>query len=138
VQQITAEHNGTYYVMTRCRGHGTHRRTQPQRLQRCYLTSLTYKVTGFTAWLFYLWLDVTAPTAAAGADQTVDEGDLVSSTVSGSTDNVAVTNWTWSFTYNSSAILLYGETANYTFDIDGVYTVLLTVSDEMATRTTTA
>ncbi|TLZ43232.1 MAG: hypothetical protein E6K19_07745, partial [Methanobacteriota archaeon] len=41
--------------------------------------------------------DVTAPVANAGPDQTVTEGTEVTLDASGSTDNVAITTYTWTF-----------------------------------------
>ena len=74
-------------------------------------------------------LDVTPPTAEAGADIEVDEGSKVVLDGSRSHDNVGVVNWTWSFAYGGEEIVLYGEKVEFIFDIPGTYHVTLNVSD---------
>jgi len=59
--------------------------------------------------------DTTNPVADAGDNQTVDQGDTLTFNGSGSTDNVAVTNFTWTFT-DGGAQTVYGSGATYTFD----------------------
>ncbi len=72
--------------------------------------------------------DTTNPVANAGPDQTVDQGDLVTFDGSGSTDNMAVDNYTWNFT-DGGAQMVYGATPNYTFNNAGVFVVTLTAMD---------
>ena len=72
--------------------------------------------------------DVTAPIAFAGPDQTVDEDTVVAFDGSGSTDNVAVTSYTWTFT-DGTVRTLSGSAPSYTFATPGVYVVTLTVGD---------
>jgi len=73
-------------------------------------------------------LDITAPLADAGPDQTVDEDTLVTLEGWRSTDNVGITSWTWTFT-DVTPKTLTGENVTYTFTIPGVYTVTLNVTD---------
>jgi parallel beta-helix repeat protein len=73
--------------------------------------------------------DTTPPAANAGPDQTVNAGALVTFTGAGSTDNVGVTNYTWTFTHNGTAITLYGVSPTFRFWTPGNYTVTLTVRD---------
>jgi len=73
-------------------------------------------------------LDVAAPVADAGLDQTVDEDTLVTLEGWRSTDNVGVTSWMWAFT-DVTPQTLTGENVTYTFATPGTYTVTLTVSD---------
>jgi PKD repeat protein len=73
--------------------------------------------------------DTTAPVANAGADQSVTAGTVVTLDGSASTDNVGITNYTWTFTYNGTAITLYGESPTFRFWTAGDYAVTLTVRD---------
>ena len=70
-----------------------------------------------------------APIADAGEDQEVPVGTEVTFDASGSTDNVAVTSWTWKVEYDGTTQTLVGQTVRFTFDLLGVYTVQLTVMD---------
>jgi len=47
----------------------------------------------------------------------------------GSTDDVGVANYTWTFTYNGTARVLYGPAPDFRYYVAGNYTVTLTVSD---------
>jgi len=73
-------------------------------------------------------VDVTPPVANAGPDQTVDEDTVVTFDGSGSTDDVGIVNYTWTFT-DGTAQTLYGVAPTYTFAEPGVYTVNLMVTD---------
>ncbi len=74
-------------------------------------------------------LDVTDPVANAGPDQTVPFGSLVQMDASGSSDNFGIVNYSWTFTYNGSTIQLFGQTAEFQFDIPGTYVLALVVAD---------
>lgn len=74
-------------------------------------------------------LDVTGPTADAGPDQNVPSGTLVQFDGSGSTDNVGVVNYTWTFTYNGTPVVLYGVNPTFTFVTPGDYIAILNVRD---------
>jgi PKD repeat protein len=74
-------------------------------------------------------VDGTPPTAAAGSDQTVGLGAAATLDGSGSSDNVAVVSWTWTFT-DGSPQTLTGESVSYTFTTLGAHTVTLEVADE--------
>ncbi len=70
------------------------------------------------------------PVADAGADQPdVEVGDTVTFDGSGSSDDVLVTNYTWTFTYDGDTVELWGVGPTFVFDIAGTYVVTLTVSD---------
>ncbi len=58
--------------------------------------------------------DSERPMAYAGDDMSVDAGTTVILNGSGSTDNVGIVNWTWSFD-DVVHWTLYGETIDYTF-----------------------
>ncbi len=74
-------------------------------------------------------LDITPPSANAGPDQTFDEGTNVAFDGSGSLDNVDIVNYSWTFVYGVQDIVLYGESTSFTFEIPGVYTITLKVTD---------
>jgi PKD repeat protein/ABC-type oligopeptide transport system substrate-binding subunit len=70
------------------------------------------------------------PVAVADADLTsVDEGDAVTFDGSGSSDNVGIVEYVWTFTVDSTPVELTGVSAEYTFDVAGTYEVTLTVTD---------
>jgi ABC-type transport system substrate-binding protein/PKD repeat protein len=69
------------------------------------------------------------PVANAGTDKTATVGDEVTFNGAGSSDDVAVVNYTWTFTYDGTPVTLYGVSPKHTFEIAGTYTVTLTVRD---------
>ena len=73
-------------------------------------------------------LDVTEPVADAGTDQDVSFGDVVTFDGSGSSDNVAVASYEWTFDDDGPEALT-GVSPTYTFSAPGVFTVTLTVAD---------
>ena len=73
--------------------------------------------------------DNDAPVADAGADRTVDEGTTVTFDGTGSVDNIAVANFTWTFNDGVRNVILYGITTTYNFTAAGNYTVTLMVKD---------
>ena len=75
--------------------------------------------------------DLEDPVADAGADRTVDRGS-VTFDGSGSTDNIAITNYTWTFTYDGSTQTLYGVAPSFEFVILGTYVITLNVTDDYA------
>lgn len=70
-----------------------------------------------------------APSADAGAAQTVNEGDNVTFDGSGSTDDHGIVSYSWTFTYDGQTKTLTGVSPTFEFNISGVYTVTLTVTD---------
>jgi len=78
---------------------------------------------------FSILFDEEDPVASAGVDIDGYVGVPVTFTGQGSTDNVGVDNYTWSFVYDSSPIELYGVSPTYTFWQEGVYLVTLLVKD---------
>lgn len=73
--------------------------------------------------------DVTPPTADAGGDQTMMGGEIVVLDGSGSSDDVGIVNWTWTFEYMGSPVELWGEVVDFTFWVEGVYNITLNVTD---------
>ena len=74
-------------------------------------------------------MDITSPFAIGGEDRTVDQGVLVELDASGSSDNVGITFWQWSFVYNGSKRLIDEQVGLFTFDIPGLYTLELSIND---------
>ncbi|MEW5747631.1 MAG: PKD domain-containing protein [Candidatus Thermoplasmatota archaeon] len=75
-------------------------------------------------------LDVTNPLAVATADPTsVSMGDTVDFDATGSSDNVEVTDYEWSFFDGVSSVTYDMATASHQFDIAGSFPVTLTVWD---------
>ena len=73
--------------------------------------------------------DDEAPVANAGEDPVgVSAGDTVTLDGSGSTDNYAVEDYTWTFT-DGTLVTLDGVTPSYTFENEGEFTITLTVAD---------
>lgn len=74
-------------------------------------------------------LDATDPVADAGPDQAVEAGEEVTFDGTGSSDNVDIVSWTWTFEDDGDDVTRTGETATYTFDNSGEFVVTLTVED---------
>jgi len=86
------------------------------------LISSTRKTVAITA------KDVTRPIAEAGSDQTVDEDTTVTFDGSGSTDNVGIVKYLWTFT-DATPKTLADVAPTYNFATPGTYIVTLNVTD---------
>ena len=75
-------------------------------------------------------MDNDLPYADAGPDQTVKTGEKVNLNGTGSSDNIEIVNYTWSFYYEGSTVLLYGPFQSFIFDKLDNYSITLTVVDE--------
>ena len=71
-----------------------------------------------------------APSADAGDDMTVTEGDTVEFDGSGSSDDVDIATYTWTFEYDGEVETLTGESPEFVFEIPGTYIVTLNVTDD--------
>ncbi len=80
-------------------------------------------------------LDMTSPLADAGPDLAIDEGTLVTFDGSGSSDNVGIVNWTWTFN-DGDPVTLHGPRPSHLFDAPGVFIVTLEVTDAAGHRAT--
>ncbi len=77
-------------------------------------------------------MDSTKPTAMAGEDRTVRIGRDITLDARGSTDNIGIVNYTWSFVAGSEAGTLhrlYGQVVHVTFEEARKYKVMLSVTD---------
>ena len=79
--------------------------------------------------MFVTVRDYIPPVADAGPDQSVDEGTTVTFDGSGSSDNVKVVSWTWTFT-DGLLRTLTGVKPTYRFDPPKVVIVTLKVTDK--------
>ncbi len=73
--------------------------------------------------------DTTPPVSNAGSDQQVSPGTLVTFNGAGSSDNVGIVNYTWTFEYDNGTVNLYDEITQFPFDVEGSYIITLTVTD---------
>ena len=69
-----------------------------------------------------------SPVAAAGSDREIIVGSVVIFDGTGSTDNVAPTNYTWTFEHGGPQTF-YGKESSFRFDRVGSYDIFLNVSD---------
>ena len=69
------------------------------------------------------------PIADAGEDTEARTGDTIQLNASQSSDDNGIENYTWSFEYDGETIELYGELAEFTFEIEGTYVIELAVTD---------
>lgn len=72
--------------------------------------------------------DTTKPIANAGSDISINQSNPVKFSGNGSTDNIGITSYTWTFV-DATSKTLTGISPTYTFNIPGEYTVTLTVKD---------
>jgi PKD repeat protein len=79
--------------------------------------------------VFVTILDSEPPVAVTGEDKEIDQHHKVVLDGEGSTDNVAIVFYEWTFDYDGSLTTLSGPTHVFDFDIAGAYTITLTVGD---------
>ncbi|MCK4757605.1 MAG: right-handed parallel beta-helix repeat-containing protein [Thermoplasmata archaeon] len=77
----------------------------------------------------YIGVDTVAPVAVAGSNQTISQGNQLTFNASGSTDNLGIANYTWSFTYQAQSVVVSTQGFNFTFHHYGQYLLTLTVTD---------
>jgi len=80
-----------------------------------------------------LWINVSddeSPIADAGVDQQTDPNIWITFDGSGSTDNVGIMTYTWTFRYNGTTTTLDGMYPKFKFEEHGTYDVTLLVTDE--------
>jgi PKD repeat protein len=82
--------------------------------------------------ILYNILDITNPVADAGESRTVDEDTTVTFSSEGSSDNVGIKTFEWKITGGEGTVPVErtGESFDYVFLMPGVYTVVLTCTDD--------
>ena len=73
--------------------------------------------------------DETLPTADAGSDVIVSQGDTVTFDGTGSTDNWRVESYTWTFFNGTDVVTLHGPQPQSSFTVTGGFLVMLEVRD---------
>ncbi|MCK5559203.1 MAG: Ig-like domain-containing protein, partial [Thermoplasmata archaeon] len=81
-------------------------------------------------------LDNTDPIADAGDDATIDVGTDFVFNGTGSSDNLGILSYEWTFVYDGTDQSLTGMSPSFTFDIAGEYEVTLTVTDQVGNTAT--
>ena len=82
--------------------------------------------------VYSLTNDTTRPIAVADRDRTVKVGHEITFDAKGSTDNIGIVNYTWSFVAGSKTGILhrlYGQVVHFTFEDAREYKVMLSVTD---------
>ena len=74
-------------------------------------------------------IDALPPEAVAGEDRRIRQYERLVLRGSGTSDNVGITNYTWSFTYGGESPCIYQRTFRFTFDVPGYYRITLRVTD---------
>ncbi len=74
--------------------------------------------------------DTTIPIIDAGVDMEADQHDNVTFNGSLCSDNVGITNLTWTFNYNNTIHELYNTTPSFVFHLAGGYNITLRGEDE--------
>jgi parallel beta-helix repeat protein len=81
-------------------------------------------------------IDNDKPVADAGANIRDIEGRIVTLDASNSSDNIEITNYTWTFEYNNKQVELYGRITTFVFHRWDDYEITLTVSDAAGNKAT--
>jgi len=82
--------------------------------------------------MLLVFLDDEPPTANAGGNINIIQGDTAMFDGSQSSDNSgSIYNYTWTFTYDGEIIIIYGVNQSFQFSKPGSYEVTLTVEDFM-------
>jgi hypothetical protein len=75
-------------------------------------------------------LDTLSPNADAGLSAAINTGTIVQFNGSGSTDNVGIVNYSWTF-FDINQVTLNGPTPSYRFENTGDFGIILNATDEM-------
>ena len=74
-------------------------------------------------------INPTLPIADGGHNIVIEENSPVKLNALNSYDDKGIINYSWSFIYNETEIVLYGITTQFIFNKSGNYTIILTVID---------
>ncbi len=80
--------------------------------------------------------DITPPTAVVAASDRFKVENAQTLDGSGSSDNVAIDDYEWTLTDGTTTVVLAGAAPSYTWTVPGLYTVTLTVTDEVGLTNT--
>ncbi|MCK5252120.1 MAG: PKD domain-containing protein, partial [Thermoplasmata archaeon] len=83
------------------------------------------------AFITRILLDTVAPVADAGTDIAIDQHETATFNGTASRDNLEVVNWTWTFIYEGTPVVLHGPDPSFTFHEAGEYMIDLEVRDGM-------
>jgi len=75
-------------------------------------------------------ISISPPVANAGTDQGTTKGTYVFDGLSSDDSDGSIVNYTWTFNYDGPIQELWGVSPSFDFDIDGIYTVMLKVTDD--------
>ena len=89
----------------------------------------TYGGGSCDAFLLRFILDIRSPLADAGPDIVIDQHETVTFNASRSGDNLGIIDYSWTFVYDGTPVILGGVKPTFTFHTAGSYTVNLTVRD---------
>jgi PKD repeat protein len=81
----------------------------------------------YPLWMF---VDFLPPVADAGDDRTVPQGTTVFLDGTGSYDNVGISSYHWTISYQGKVFTMSGPLVNFTFKLPGVYKATLEVRDD--------
>jgi cyclophilin family peptidyl-prolyl cis-trans isomerase len=81
-------------------------------------------------------VDPVGPEISMPKEVTVTEGERAILNASGSSDNLGIVNWTWSFSQGGGTVYLYGPVVDVGFLEEGTYKVTLKVSDIVGNNVT--
>ena len=82
----------------------------------------------FSSYEFYTGLDLHGPIADAGQDWIIQQWDYFTFDGFGSSDNIEIASYEWTF-YDEGNVHLWGPNPTYRFTHEGVFEVMLTVTD---------
>ncbi|MCU0798464.1 MAG: PKD domain-containing protein [Candidatus Thermoplasmatota archaeon] len=94
-----------------------------------YLTVMDASANSAQEVRFVQVLDTQAPTVMAPSDMEVQEGEKVTFSDQGSTDNVGVSAYKWTVEGPLGTSTIWGDKLSYFFELNGNYTLTLTVYD---------
>jgi PKD repeat protein len=77
----------------------------------------------------FITVDNDPPVANAGSDETSSAGLVVAFDGTSSSDNVGITNYTWTIDDGGTPVIRWGPNPTYSFSTEGVYNVTLVVRD---------
>ena len=81
-------------------------------------------------------IDNDRPIAEVGLDVEVEEGTIVEFDSTGSSDNIGIVSFSWSFIYDKLERVLEGDKTSFKFETTGNYKITLTIFDAQGNKGT--